>query len=41
MPKNENDMFLAIFDYIDRLFNMIRPRKLLYFALGTKMAIIY
>lgn len=32
-PENENEMFLEIFRYIDRLFHMIRPRKLLYMAI--------
>ena len=32
-PANEDEMMLAIFDYIDRIFNIIRPRKLLYMAI--------
>lgn len=28
-------VFLAIFDYIDRIFAIIRPRKLLYMAIGA------
>ncbi|THD26641.1 5'-3' exoribonuclease 2 [Fasciola hepatica] len=31
-PKNEAEMFVAIFEYIDRLFAIIRPRRLLYMA---------
>jgi 5'-3' exoribonuclease 2 len=26
-------MFLAIFDHIDRLFSIVRPRKLLYMSI--------
>uniref|UniRef100_A0A7M4EYQ7 5'-3' exoribonuclease n=1 Tax=Crocodylus porosus TaxID=8502 RepID=A0A7M4EYQ7_CROPO len=32
-PKNEDEMMVAIFEYIDRLFNIIRPRRLLYMAI--------
>lgn len=31
-PKNEAEMFLAIFEYMDRLFALVRPRKILYMA---------
>ncbi|CDW54776.1 5' 3' exoribonuclease 2 [Trichuris trichiura] len=32
-PANEDEMMVAIFEYIDRLFNIIRPRRLLYMAI--------
>ena len=32
-PTTEEEVFECIFDYIDRLFAMIRPRKLLYMAI--------
>ena len=32
-PKNENEMMIAIFDMLDRLFNIVRPRKILYMAI--------
>ncbi|SIO73155.1 XRN2, RAT1, 5'-3' exoribonuclease 2 [Babesia microti strain RI] len=32
-PSNEEEMFEAIFDYIDRLIETIRPKRLLYLAL--------
>ncbi|KAL3077114.1 hypothetical protein niasHS_013103 [Heterodera schachtii] len=31
-PKTEEEMFILIFEYIDRLFSIVRPRKLLYMA---------
>ncbi|CAH8632390.1 unnamed protein product [Dicrocoelium dendriticum] len=31
-PKNEAEMFVAIFQYIDRLFAIVRPRRILYMA---------
>ncbi len=32
-PKDEDEMMVAIFEYIDRIFNIIRPRRLLYMAI--------
>ncbi|XP_044731123.1 5'-3' exoribonuclease 2 homolog [Chrysoperla carnea] len=32
-PKNEDEMMIAIFECIDRLFAIVRPRKLLYMAI--------
>lgn len=32
-PATEDDMFLEIFSYIDRIFGMVRPRRLLYMAI--------
>lgn len=32
-PKDEDEMMEAIFEYIDRIFNIIRPRRLLYMAI--------
>lgn len=32
-PKNEEEMMIAIFECIDRLFNIVRPRKVLYMAI--------
>lgn len=32
-PKNEDEMMEAIFECIDRLFLIVRPRKLLYMAI--------
>lgn len=34
-PTTETEVFLAIFAYIDRLFAIVRPRKLLYMAIGA------
>ncbi|CAL4130433.1 unnamed protein product, partial [Meganyctiphanes norvegica] len=35
-PKNEDEMMVAIFECIDRLFAIVRPRKVLYMAIdGT------
>ncbi|KAJ8684647.1 hypothetical protein QAD02_020440, partial [Eretmocerus hayati] len=33
VPKNEDEMMQAIFDCIDRLFRIVRPRRLLYMAI--------
>jgi len=32
-PKNEDEMMVAIFEHIDRLFCIVRPRKVLYMAI--------
>ena len=32
-PTTESEVFVNIFDYIDRLFGMVRPRKVLYMAI--------
>ena len=32
-PETEDDMYLAIFEYLDRVFACVRPRKLLYMAI--------
>lgn len=33
-PKDEEEMMLEIFKYTERVFNMVRPRKLLMIAVG-------
>ena len=33
-PSTEEEMMLAIFKYTERVFNMVRPRKLLHIAVG-------
>lgn len=35
-PTTETEVFLAMFDYMDRLFAIVRPRKLLYMAIGEQ-----
>ena len=32
-PETEDEMMAAIFEYIDRIFNIVRPRKVLYMAI--------
>ncbi|KAK2152260.1 hypothetical protein LSH36_334g06001 [Paralvinella palmiformis] len=32
-PKNEDEMMVLIFEYMDRLFSIVRPRRLLYMAI--------
>lgn len=38
-PKNEDEMMEAIFECIDRLFRIVRPRKLLYMAIDGVVSI--
>lgn len=39
-PTTEAEVFQNIFDYIDRLFAIVRPRNLLYMAIGAKVFIL-
>lgn len=39
-PANEEEMMLEIFKYTERVFNMVRPRKLLMIAVGMLLATI-
>ena len=39
-PKNEDEMMVDIFAYIDRIFAIVRPRKLLYMAIDGVVCII-
>jgi len=32
-PKNEQEMMVLIFEYIDRIFSIVRPRRVLYMAI--------
>ncbi|XP_060564617.1 5'-3' exoribonuclease 2-like isoform X3 [Ruditapes philippinarum] len=32
-PKNEEEMMILIFEYIDRIFSIVRPRRVLYMAI--------
>lgn len=35
VPQTEAEMMLKVFEYTDRVCNMVRPRKLLMIAVGT------
>lgn len=39
-PTTETEVFLAMFDYMDRLFAIVRPRKLLYMAIGELQTLL-
>ncbi len=39
-PKNEDEMMVDIFEYIDRLFNIVRPRRVLYMAIDGVVCIV-
>lgn len=40
-PKNEDEMMEAIFECIDRLFAIVRPRKVLYMAIDGVVSMIF
>lgn len=40
-PKNEDEMMIAIFECIDRMFSIVRPRKLLYMAIDGVVGVFY
>ena len=39
-PKNEDEMMIAIFECVDRMFSIVRPRKLLYMAIDGVVRIM-
>lgn len=39
-PKSEEEMMINIREYVDRLFAIVRPRKLLYLAIGTLLRLL-
>lgn len=40
-PKDEDEMMEAIFECIDRLFRIVRPRKLLYMAIDGVVSFLH
>ena len=40
-PETEEDMMVEIFNYTERVVNMVRPRKLLFMAIGESACCIY
>lgn len=34
-PKSEDEILVKVMEFIDRLFRIVRPRKLLYMAIGN------
>lgn len=40
-PRDEDEMMVAIFECIDRLFRIVRPRKLLYMAIDGVVSYFY
>ena len=40
-PRNEDAMMVEIFEYIDRMFSIVRPRRLLYMAIDGVVGIFH
>lgn len=40
-PQDEEEMMVEIFKYTERVFNMVRPRKLLMIAVGRSLLDLY
>jgi 5'-3' exoribonuclease 2 len=40
-PQDEEEMMVEIFKYTERVFNMVRPRKLLMIAVGQSLRDLY
>lgn len=40
-PETEEDMMVEVFRYTDRVVNMVRPRKLLFMAIGKRFHLIW
>ena len=40
-PKNEVEIMIAIFEAIDRIFNIVRPRRILYMAIDGVVSILF
>ena len=40
-PKNEDEMMVLIFEYMDRLFNIVRPRRVLYMAIDGVVIFLF